>query len=491
MLNFVNKCILLLFLSIIPFVLIPNLGLISPEYANIILSQVTNTAIVVVSVTTISSIIGVICAWLFSMYEFPLKKPIETMLITSMVYPTYVLAFFYTEFFNTFGLGSLIATMVVATLPYVFMIVTMTFRSQSQQLVNTALMFGKNNLWIKLKVLFPLIVPSIMLSALLVVGETFSEFGATHFFGVSTVMTGIFEIWFALGESVQGIRLTASVFCVVIIIYYFVIVWQKVLFHFQSMFENNDMSETIAPRIPSNNTGWLMTLFSGLIATITFIIPSYVLMQWVISSFAKTNFIALAMVSFNSIMLATLISFLVLLLTTLVYVVFKNRMMLLTVLANTLYSTPGIVLAVAATFIVVLTTPKLTPLLFVYVLVMKFWAMGMNNIGIGIQKINQKFYYVSETFKKSGFWYIWNVQIPLSMKGYIVASVMVWIDVIRELVIGLTLRPPGFDLLSVKIYSFMDSEMISMSGPWILTMVLITILPFLYLKMIAKKLNNK
>ena len=482
----INKGIFLLFLSIIPLTLIMNLGLIGPEYTNIILTQITNTVVVVFFVVTFSSILGFICAWLFSIYNFPLKKPIEIMLILSMVYPSYVFAFFYSEFFNVFGKPALIGTMVAMTLPYVFMIVSMSFRSQSQQLVDTALMFGKNNTWVHIKVLFPLVVHSVVISSLLVVGDTFSEFGATYFYGVDTVMTGIYEIWFGLGESEQGIRLAAWVFCMMFIIYYFVTIWKRTSLKAQRAFENNDLSETIKPRYPDNRTGWLMTFFTGSIVTLTFLIPNYVLFKWVINSYAQTNWVEVFLVSFNSVVLATGISMLVLLVTTIVFVLYSNKILMLSTLSNALYSTPGIVLAISSVFIIGLTSPILTPFLFIYILVMKFWAMGMNNIGVGIQKINQRFYYISKAFKKKQSWYIWNVQIPLSVKGYIMAAVMVWIDVIRELVISLTLRPQGLDLLSVEIFRFMDNEVLYMSGPWILMMVIITVIPITYLKLIVK-----
>lgn len=485
MLQTINKYVLLLFLSLIPLTLMMNLGFIDPAYTSIILTQFTNTMVIVFSVVAISSIIGFICAWLFSIYDFPLKKPLEIMFIMSMIYPSYVLAFFYSEFFNVHGQIALVGTMVATTLPYVFMIVTMSFRSQSQQLVDSALMFGKNNAWVRLKVLFPLVVPAVILSSLLVVGDTFSEFGATYFFGVDTVMTGLYEIWFGLGESVQGIRLAAWTFCMVFVVYYFVTVWKRTSLKAQVAFENNDLSETIKSRKPEKN-GWLMTLFTGSIVTMIFLIPSCVLIQWVMSSYIQTDWFVVLMVSFNSILLATGISFLVLFITTIIFVVYKQKLLTLSALVNTLYSTPGIVLAVSAVFIIGITSPNLTPFLFVYVLVMKFLAMGMDTIGVGIQKINHKFYYSSKAFKKNQSWYIWNVQIPLSQKGYIVAAIMVWIEVIRELVISTTLRPQGFDLLSVEIFRFMDLELLYMSGPWILMMVIITVIPITYLKLVLK-----
>ena len=112
--------------------------------------------------------------------------------------------------------------------------------------------------------------------------------------------------------------------------------------------------------------------------------------------------------------------------------------------------------------------------------------MGTDSIGVGIQKVNRQYYYTTKTFGKDSVWYIWKIQIPMSMQSYLIAGILVWIDVIRELVIGLTLRPQWLDLLSVEIFRYMDMEQLSMSGPWILAMVIITIIPIYYIKIMLK-----
>ena len=113
--------------------------------------------------------------------------------------------------------------------------------------------------------------------------------------------------------------------------------------------------------------------------------------------------------------------------------------------------------------------------------------MGVNSIGVGIQKINKQYYYTSKTLGKSSVWYVWKVQVPMSIQGYVVAGVLVWIDVIRELAISLTLRPRWLDLLSVEIFRCMDLEKLSLSGPWILSMVIITALPTYWIYWIVNK----
>lgn len=481
----VFKAALISILVFLPMVLITHIGWVDSAYIGIIASQITTTAFVIFTTVLITVAIGGSLAWLFALYDFPLKSGLEKMLILGMVFPSYVLAFFYSEVFGIFGKIALIATMVVTTLPYVFMIVTMSIRSQSQQLVHSAMMLGKDYYWVKLNLLIPLIKPALILSTLLVVGDTFSEFGATYFFGVDTVMTGIYEIWFGLHESVQGIRFSAWVFVTIGSVYYFINAWKKSIIGNQPKLTNIDSSECIQP-IRIERFSWIYTFAVLAVVAITFFIPIGVLVNWVTSTYITTDWIRVLEVTFNSSVLATLISFLVLLTSTIILYLFKKKMIVVSALSNALYSTPGIVLAITAIFVINQTFVGMVTTMFVYVLILKYLAMGIDSVGVGIQKINRQYYYSSKTLGKSSVWYIWNVQIPMSYQSYLVGGILVWIDVIRELVIGLTLRPQWLSLLSVEIYRFMDMEKLSSSGPWILAMVLITIIPIYWINLVVK-----
>lgn len=483
------KVLLAIFLLFIPVTLISHINVIIDVYFDIILDQLFNTGVIALSVVSLSVLVGGVSAWVIALKDFPLKRQIEVLLILGMVFPSYVLAFLYSDMFWFGGNISTILTLTVATLPYVFMIVTMGIRSQSQQLVYTALMLGKDDSWIKTKVLFPLLKPALIMSALLVIGDTVSEFGATHFYGVSTVMTGIYEIWFGLHEIGQGITFSAYVFVSLGIIYYFVNVWKRSFIGVQPRLQNDDSNQNLIPENTGKKGWWITASFIPLI-TITFFIPLLTLFKWVYLSFGKTDWLKVIYTTFNSSILATTISVLVIAITSGMLYLFKKRMAFVTTITNTLYGTPGIVLSIAAITVVGYVGTWAIPLFFIYILVLKFLALGTDSVGVGIQKINRQYYHTSKTLGKTSPWYVWKVQIPLSIQSYIVAGILVWIDVIRELVISMTLRPQWLELLSVEIFRYMDLEKLSMSGPWILAMVLVTIVPIYWINIVIKAHNK-
>jgi iron(III) transport system permease protein len=482
----IYKILLIGCFTLLPLILLSNLGDISSAYFDIVIQQVKNTVVIIISVVGITTLLGVLTAWLFALYDFPLKKWLEIGLIMGMVFPSYVLAFFYSEVFNIFGQYALIGTMVVSTLPYVFMIVTMSLRSQSQQMIDSVLMFGKNIWWAKFKVLLPLIRPAIVLSMLLVIGDTFSEFGATYFYGVDTIITGVYEIWFGLYETEQGIRIAGWIFITTITLYYIVTILKGNSVKSSPEYANEIGSYRLKEEKFGKVGGYFITGFISVLVIITFVIPTFVMIGWVFESAMITNWSNIIIASINSSILATIISVLVVIISTLTLYLFKTNSHIISMWTNALYSTPGVVLAIAAILIVNETSTLLLPVLFLYVMVMKYLAMGVDSIGVSIQKIDRQYYYSAKTIGKDSEWYIFNVQIPMAMKGYLIAGILIWIDVIRELIIGLTIRPQWLDLLSVEIFRFMDLEMLYMSGPWILAMVMITFIPIYWIHVVMK-----
>lgn len=481
------KIILLIFLLFVPLVLIVHLGWIEYDYLKIIGNQAIGSIQVISGVVAITTFVGVSVSWLFALYEFPFKRSLEIILILGMVFPSYVLAFFYSDTFSIHGYWALIFTLVISTLPYVFMITTMSLRSQSQQCIESALMLGKRNSWIKLKVIFPLMKPAIILSLLLVVGDTFSEFGATYFYGINTIMTGIYEIWFSLHEPIQGIRLASWTFVIILTLYYFINTWKHSLVDNQPNLSNSVSAQSIQPEKTGRMSGILITSFISILVIFTFFIPMGVLGIWVLDGYAATDWIRVLTVTFNSTVLATVIASFVLVIVTLLLYLFKRSIPFILATSNSLYATPGIVLALAAIFVINQTSIELTGIFFISILILKYLAMGTDSITVGIQKINKQYYYSSKTLGKDSQWYILNIQIPLINPSYLIAGILVWIDVIRELVIGLTLRPQCLDLLSIEIFKYMDLEILYMSGPWILAMVLITIIPIYWINIIIRR----
>jgi iron(III) transport system permease protein len=477
------KFIFLGLLLLLPITLFSQIGFVDNIYQKIIVNQIVTTVVIITSVVISSVSIGTLLSWIFAMYNFPLKNILEKIVILGMVFPSYALAFFYSEAFKIEGKMALIETLTISSIPYVFMMVTIALRSQSHQMIDTALMFGKNEHWIKLKIILPVLIPPVILSTLLVVGDTFSEFGATYFYGVNTVMTGIYEIWFGLHENIQGIRLTSWLFLSILTVYFFVNHWKT------SLLSYNNNAPKVTEYLKPESLGYskyFLTLSVLIYATFSFFVPMGVLTSWVFETYHLTDWLKVITVTFNSVLLATTIAFSIISISTMLLYLFKKNMLFLLTVCNSQYAVPGIVLSITAIYLIDIFDTKLLLVGFIFVLIMKYLALGVDGISISLRQIPRQYYYIAKSYGKNSMWYVKNIQIPLSKQCYVATFILIWIDVIRELVIGLTIRPQWLHLLSIEIFRFMDLEMLSMSGPWILSMVVVTIIPIFWLNSMIK-----
>jgi iron(III) transport system permease protein len=477
--------ILLLTIIIIPIgALLLNIGWDFGEYSSFIFSQLTNTIFLVTLTTFFALTIGGISAWFTALYNYPLKKIIESLYILMMLYPSYVMAIMLSELSTSLmGFWGLVLTLTIVTIPYVFLILTMSLRSQSQQLVETALMFGKDKRWVKLKLLLPLLKPAIIIAAIFVISDTMSEFGATYFMGVDTFMTGIYELWLGLYEVEMGLQLSALIFITIA-----GGVWLSGVFGKKAL-PNPPKTQQIKPEKLNGWKAWTVTFLTSIPVVVGFVIPSLILIDWNISAWGNTDWLEVGWVAFQSFGVATIVAVATLLLATEFLYHFKKdqrKARLVYSIISSMYALPGIVVAVTMLWLVGFVDTQFLWFFYLYALIVKYIALSMDSVYAGLQKVDRQYYYSAKGLGKTSNWYKWWVQLPIAQKSYIVGGILVWIDVMRELVIGYIVRPQWIDLLSVKIFSFIDLELLYMAGPWILAMVVITLIPIWWVNRIVK-----
>ena len=71
---------------------------------NLLLQYLSNTFIILFFVSIISSLIGISCAWLVAMYNFPGKNMFKWLLVIPIAIPTYISAYIYAGLVEPSGL---------------------------------------------------------------------------------------------------------------------------------------------------------------------------------------------------------------------------------------------------------------------------------------------------------------------------------------------------------------------------------------------------
>lgn len=215
-------------------------SLFFPEYevwehlrATVLTDYIGNSLALLVGVGFFSLLLGVLPAWMVTMYRFPLSRQLEWALLLPMSMPAYIIAYSYTGALDVAGplqtmlreftgwqyrdywfpevrsLGGAIAMLSLVLYPYIYLLARAAFIEQSVCVLEVSRTLGCNAFDAFRRVALPLARPAIMVGLSLVVMETLADYGTVQYFGVSAFTTGIFRTWFGLGNSLAAAQLSA------------------------------------------------------------------------------------------------------------------------------------------------------------------------------------------------------------------------------------------------------------------------------------------
>ena len=229
-------------ITVISYIFSPSTELWGHLANNLLVEYLFNTFIILIFVGIISTILGVSCAWLVTMYKFPGKDIFKWLLVMPIAIPTYVAAYIYAGLVepsgflfdsieNTFGLGKELYNLVdlrniygvifilsICLYPYIYLLTYSSFKEQSGCAIEVGKSLGLNKQELFSKISIPLARPGIIAGLSLVMMETLAEFGTMDYYGISTFTTGIYRTWFAFGDDTSALHLASILLTFVFIL---------------------------------------------------------------------------------------------------------------------------------------------------------------------------------------------------------------------------------------------------------------------------------
>ena len=421
-------------------------------------------------------------------------------LILSFAVPAYIYAYSLTAFFenygslfslltNLFGEGNYnkhipkfdgmigaVISMSFSLFGYVYVLTRASFYQQSNNLIEVSKNLGLSARESFFKIILPSARPAIVAGLSLVAMECLSDFGTVSFFNVSTLTTGIYNSWLAFDDLNTANQL--SFFLLLIIL---------------SLFLIENYSRGAAKYHQNSNTGFrkiqkidlksnksiLPIIFCSMIFFLSFIFPLSQMIYWTVKFpkyFQDTNIILL---NFNTLLLVVLAS---LVLVTLAFLInFGNRISKSKILDNLSifsisgYAIPGIILAVAFISFFSWLSDVLTNsfgfisikkifigsifgLIAAYFI--RFYSLAFNGIKSSYLKINQSIDDSSYLLGYSKFRTFRKVHFPNLKHSIYLISILIAIEIIKELPITLILRPFNFETFATKAYAYASQDLL-------------------------------
>ena len=472
-----------------------------------------NSIILLVGVLILTFLIGVTCAYLVSFYNFPGVNFFKWALILSFAVPAYIYAYSLTAFFENFGtaftilknlfgeanyneyipkfdgmLGAILS-ISFSLFGYVYVLTRASFYYQSQNLIE----LGKNLGFSKKKSFFKIILPSarpaIVAGLSLVAMETLSDFGSVSFFGISTLTTGIYNAWITFDDLTLANRL--SFYLLLFILGLFVLEnlsRKKAQYHTPT---KSGLKKKALIKL-TRKKSILAFFFCLIVFFLSFLFPVLQMLYWTMSFPKHLADLDIIRLSLNTIFLVFLSSIILICLSFISN--YGNRVTRsklldgLTTFSISGYAIPGIILAIAfITFvswfdnniisffgfktIKSIFIGSILGLVLVYFI--RFYSLASNGIKSGYLKINYSIDESAYLLGYSKFRTFTNIHIPYLKNSILLISVLISIEIIKELPITLIMRPFNFETFATTAYIFASQDLLEAAAAPSLFLIII------------------
>ena len=489
---------------------------------NYVLSEyIINSIFLIIGVSFFVVLIGVLSSWLVTNYDFAGKSFFEWALILPLAVPPYILAYTFTEIFDTYGSANIflnniflfedkkvffpnvrniygaIAVFSFTLYPYVYLVSRMAFINQSISIIEAGRVLGLSRVGAFFKLSIPLIRPAIFAGLALVIMETLSDFGAVEHFAIATFTTGIFRTWFGMYDLHTAMQL-ASLLLIFVTVF---LVIERISRRKATFVSRNSLYKKYDIIKLKGYKNFFAMLFCFTPIFMGFILPTIELLNWTINyklDFFNIDFLKS---SFNSLLLAIIAALLCTMISFLIN--FSIRFQgnkFLSSLSSTLmlgYAVPGLILAIGITQLLTfldnyieffkfnfILTGSLIGLIIAYII--KSYALSNSTIEASFQRVSSSLDDVSKTLNISGIKLMYKIHFPLVKTGLLTSILLVGSEVIKELPATLILRPFNFETLAVSAYNYASEERMYEAAAPSIAIVIIGLLPIIILSRMIK-----
>jgi iron(III) transport system permease protein len=489
-------------------------GTVLPQY-------VANTLWLMLGVGAGVVALGVSTAWLTAMHDFPGRRVFEWALILPLAMPAYVIAFVYTDFLQFVGpvqtelreimgwtkadywfpdvrsLGGAIAMFILVLFPYVYLLGRAAFLERSASLLEVGQTLGVGSTGVFFRVALPLARPAIVAGTALALMETIADFGTVSYFGVPTFTTGIYQAWFSMGERVVAAQLAAVLLGFVIL----VLLLERTSRGRKRFHETSQRGRPPARQRLAGFTAAGATALCFSTVALGFLLPAGLLLEMAIGEGDVqfgSRFIQLAL---NSVTLAAITAALLVVLA--VLMAYNARLnpgvvsVGLSRLVGLGYAIPGLVIAVGtliplawldnalATWLKtsfgispgLLLTGGITALLLAYVV--RFFSISLQTVDAALLKVRPSMDDAARSLGCGAAETLTRIHVPMLSRGLFAATLLVFVEVMKELPATLVMRPFNFDTLATQVYNLAHDERLSEAATAALVIVAVGLVPLI------------
>lgn len=501
----------------------PTQGTWAHLSSTVLPDYISNSLLLMLGVAFGVMVGGISSAWLTVMCRFPGHRFFEWALLLPMAVPAYVMAYAYTDFLQFSGplqtwireitglgareywfpevrsLGGAVVMLSFVLYPYVYLLARSAFLEQSDSMLEVARACGYGAWETFLKVAMPLARPGIVAGTALALMETLADFGTVAYFGVQTFTTGIFRAWFSLGDPVAAAQLSA-----ILLGFVFLVLLIERVTRARASFHNTSHRKRL--RNVYRLTGFraaLAVFFCVTPLVLGFLLPAGILLKLALEAGDAQFGPRYIQLTVNTVSLAGVTALLAVGLALLVGYAARSTRSSFVHAANRIagmgYAVPGAVIAVGVLIPVtrldhvlaawiqswtgtspgLILTGSIAALVYAYLV--RFFAVSLHAVEAGLTKITPSMDSASRSLGLTPIETLTRVHAPLLWRSALAASLLVLVDVMKELPATFVMRPFNFDTLAVQAHNLASDERLAEAATPALTIVAVGLVPLIVL----------
>jgi len=488
-------------------------------WETVLIDYTFNTFYLIFITSLFTLLFGLFPAWIISNYRFIGRNFYDLVLFLPLAIPSYIMAFTYIDILSFTGpiqsflrnnfpwlatyfnidylqietLGILLG---LALYPYVYTAARVAFSLLGSNYIDLSKSLGLSTIKIFYKIILPLSRPAIFSGLFLVFMEVLNEYGAVKYFGINTYTTGIFKAWFSLGDIGTAIQLA----CLLLLVVFFFFVLEKISSSKTKFFyETNALVQRLL--YVSKDKLLLFHLVCSIPFILGFFIPFIFIVNNVFQTYSSIDFVRLFTLSFNTIFVSSLSSFIIIIVALFFLFIEKiSKTKINTIISQFIslgYAIPGAVIGLGLimlfsniidSFLSISLIGSFYVLIYAYVI--RFLAVGKSPIQSSLEKHPESYDDTGKNLGLGPLKLLQKIHLPINKFALISAFIVTFIDIMKELPITLILRPFNFDTLATQTYEFAIEEMLPLSSAYSLSIIIIGSMLLLFLKNVINKQLN-
>lgn len=492
---------------------------------NVMPSAGSTTILLMIGVGLFVAIVGTITAWLVTYFDFPLRKSLQWLLVLPLAVPTYISAYTFVEFFSYTGptqelirwiggytssreywfpeirsLGGTVFVLGLVLYPYVYLSVRTLLLLQGTNISDSARVLGKNGIGLFFSITVPLVRPAIVLGVTLALMETINDIGAVEYLGTKTLTFSVFSVWLNQNDLAGAAQI--AIFLLLIVIGLILIEHRSRGARRFHDLRSNTKKTLVRTRLTGKHA-IIALVVTVLPVIIGFGVPIAVLIEFAAKDLGDLlnpdlleALFTTSLLGIFAAILAVIGGFL------LSYAIHKkpSRVVRTMVRFSTVgYAIPGTLIALGVFIPLALFDNSLDAVMrqylgvstgllltgsgfaLVFAYVVRFMAMAEGSLENGFSKISPNIELAARNLGRSEMQAFRTVLLPLMRPAIIAASILVFVDVVKELSATILLRPFGMNTLATQVYDFASQGRVEDGALACILIILVGLLPVIFL----------